>query len=100
MPINFLKLTIHQNHTKIWTLPRAYIYTRVEESLYNRLFIVHYKSVAYQAVSTTLSKGCSSGFVHWFPVWYFLQPSIFTLVPKHRVWGGGGGGVGGGQVVA
>ena len=34
-----------------------YIYARVDESLYNRLFIGHYKSVAYQAVSTTLWKG-------------------------------------------
>ena len=36
------------------------------------------QSVAYQAVSTTLPEGCSSGFVHRFPVWYFLQPRIFT----------------------
>ena len=48
----------------------AYIYTQVEESLYNRIFIGHYKSVAYQAVSITVPKGCSSGFVHWFPVWF------------------------------
>ena len=34
--------------------------------------------MAYQAVSTTLPEACSSGFVHWFPVWYFLQPRIFT----------------------
>ena len=33
--------------------------------------------------SITLSEGCSSGFVHCFPVWYFLQPRIFTQVPKH-----------------
>ena len=39
--------------------------------------------MAYQAVSTTLPEACSSGFVHWFPVWYFLQPRIFTRVPKH-----------------
>ena len=65
-------------------LPQVYMYAQVEESLYNRLFIGHYKSVAYQAVSTTLPEGCSSGFVHWIPVWYFLQPSIFTQVPKHR----------------
>ena len=32
-----------------------------------------YKSEAYQAVSTTLPEGCSSGFVHWFPVGYFLH---------------------------
>ena len=38
--------------------------------------------MAYQAVSTTLPEACSSGFVHWFPVWYFLQPRIFTRVPK------------------
>ena len=50
-----------------WTA-MGYIYTPVEESLYNRLFIEQYKSAAYQAVSTTLPKGCSSGFVHWFPV--------------------------------
>ena len=37
---------------------RVYIYARVEESLYNRLFIGRYKSVAYQAVSKTLSKDC------------------------------------------
>ena len=29
------------------------------------LFIGCYKSVAYQTVSTTLSEGCGSGFVHW-----------------------------------
>ena len=34
--------------------------------------------MAYQAVSTTLPEACSSGFIHWFPVWYFLQPRIFT----------------------
>ena len=39
--------------------------------------------MAYQAVSTTLPEACSSGFVHWFPVGYFLQPIIFTWVPKH-----------------
>ena len=64
-------------------LPRAYIYARVEESLYNRLFTGRYKSVACQAVSITLPEGCSSGFVHWFPVWYFLQPRIFARVPNH-----------------
>ena len=37
-------------------LPRVYIYTRVEESLCNRLFIGHYKSMAYLAVSITLPK--------------------------------------------
>ena len=60
-----------------------YIYALVEESLYNRRLVGHYKSVAYQAISTTLRKGCSSGFVHWFPVGYFLQPRIFTCMdPK------------------
>ena len=39
--------------------------------------------MANQAVSTTLPEGYSSGFVHWFTVWYFLQPRIFTWVPKH-----------------
>ena len=39
-------------------------YAPVDENLYNSLFIGQYKSVAYQAVSITLSKGCSSGFVH------------------------------------
>ena len=29
--------------------------------------------MAYQAVSTTLPEACSSGFVHWFSVWYFLH---------------------------
>ena len=31
-------------------------YAQVEESLYNRLFIGRYKTVVYQAVSTTLPK--------------------------------------------
>ena len=61
-------------------LPQAYIYARVEESLYNWIFIGRYKSVAYQVGSTTLPEGCSSCFVHWFPVWYSLQPRIFTRV--------------------
>ena len=43
--------------TNFLGLPRVYIYTRVEESLYNRFFIGHYKSVAYLAVSITLPKG-------------------------------------------
>ena len=30
------------------------------------------KSVAYQAVSVTLQELCSSGFVHWRPLGYFL----------------------------
>ena len=59
----------------------SYIYARVEEGLYYRLFIGRYKSVAYQAVSITLPEECSSGFVHWFPVWWFLQPRIFVWVP-------------------
>ena len=64
-------------------LPRAYIYIRsgrkksLQKAVYRQL-----QSVAYQAVSTTLPEACSSGFVHWFPVWYFLQPRIFTWVPK------------------
>ena len=62
-------------------LPQAFIYAQAEESLYNRLFIDCYKFVAYQAVSTTLPKGCGSGIVHWFTVWYFPQPRIFTRVP-------------------
>ena len=61
-------------------LPREYIYPRVED---NRRYIGHYKSVASQAVSITLPEGCSSGFVHWLPAWYLLQPRIFTQVPKH-----------------
>ena len=54
----------------IFTRQRVCIYTLrpVKESLYNRLFIGHQKSAANQAVSTTLPEGCSSGYVHWFPV--------------------------------
>ena len=61
------------------TLNRA----RVEESLYNGLFIRPLQIWAYQAVSITLPEECSSGFVHWFPVWYFPPPRLFTRVPKH-----------------
>ena len=84
--VNLLSLTLLLPRAYIYTptlnflgLPRAYIYPRVEKRLYNRML----QSVAYQAVSTTLPDACSSGFVHWFPVWYFLQPRIFTQVPKH-----------------
>ena len=58
-------------------LPRACIYAREEESLYNRLLVGHYKSVAYQAVSISLPKGVVVvlyiGFqfgtknIHWVP---------------------------------
>ena len=56
--------------------PRTAKGTQVEESLYNRLFIGHYKSVAYQAVSITLPVGCSmvsclvlsiAKNIHWVP---------------------------------
>ena len=46
----------------------VHIYVWVEQSLY---FIGYHNSVAYQAVSRTLPKGCSIGFVPWFLVLYF-----------------------------
>ena len=62
-------------HFFVWKKEAAIIliYAQVEQSLYNRLFIGYYKSVAYQAVSTNLPIRCSSGFVPCFLVLYFLQ---------------------------
>ena len=59
-------------------LPWAYIYARVEKRLYNRLFIGSYNLWLIRLLVQLFPEGSSSGFVHWFPVRYFLQPRIFT----------------------
>ena len=68
---------------KFFPAPWAYTYARVEQSLYNRLFIGYYNSAACQAVSITLPEGCSIGYVPLFLVFYFLLPKKSTGIPKH-----------------
>ena len=54
-----------------------------EQSLYNRLFIGHYKSVAYQAVSITLPKGCTLYFGFQFGTFYSQE---YSPVDQHIVY--------------
>ena len=82
-PLPATRVCIYMPTLNFLRLPQAYIYARIEKSLYNRLFKCRYNLWLNRLLVQLFPKRVVVVLYVGFQFSTFLQPRIFTRVPKH-----------------